>query len=223
MASVAAFIDGLNLYHGMEDAGLLRYRWMDVHSLAQHMANDAFGRNPELFDGPLQVTAVTYCTSYVSAEQSRRRQDVYLQALAAHKPNMSILLGRYEAKARECKCECGCHNMVEFQKEKRTDVNLAVEMLKAVGTNPAADVFLLITGDTDLVPAVQAVQDTGRPVIVVAPPARHQEHLNQVADVYLRIGKRQLKYSPLPELVMGGPTGEYPLSTPDGWLNPSSW
>lgn len=40
-ARAAAFVDGLNLYHGLRDAALLKYRWLDVEAMVDSLAADA--------------------------------------------------------------------------------------------------------------------------------------------------------------------------------------
>jgi uncharacterized LabA/DUF88 family protein len=216
-----AFVDGLNLYHGMESADLLEYRWLDIRRLCELVAADVGATLGE----PLEVGAITYCTSFVSDSQKQSRQDLYLQALAAHCFDLRILFGRYESKTRPCKCECGCQNTVAFQKEKRTDTNLAVEMVSSA-SEPAEsrpDVIILITGDTDLVPAIDAVRNRfGVRVAVAAPPARHQDHLGSCSDVYTRIGRRHLKYAPLPAVVIR-PDNGYPLTPPGTWAAPAAY
>lgn len=208
-------MDGLNLYHGMQSLNLLDYRWLDLRNVCVRLANRA--RDKAGLD-EMAVERVTYCTSFVSDKQAAFRQDVFIQALQAHS-DIHVLHGKYEAKGRECECHCGCHNLVAFQKEKRTDVNLAVQMVMDAASVTRPYAALLVTGDTDLVPAIEAAKLRGVKVIVAAPPGRHQEHLNAVADVYLRINKPDLKHSPLPAVVVR-PDTDYPLTPPPGWLPP---
>lgn len=219
-ATTFGFVDGLNLYHGMKDANLLKFRWLDIHRLCEHLSADATARIGQTF----QLDRTVYCTSFVTNTQAQRRQDIYLQALQAHRPGLRVRHGKYEVKSQTHHCQCGRVAEVGFPKEKRTDVNLAVEMLRlaaAPETRPGA--VLLVTGDTDLVPAIEALQEEyGMTVIVAAPPARHQEHLNAVADCYLRVGRRQLKYSPLPAVVVR-PDNGYELTPPGTWVQPDHW
>jgi hypothetical protein len=79
-----------------------------------------------------------------------------------------------------------------------------------------------VTSDTDLVPAIKATQDVGVRVLVTTPPARDEEHLSAVADAYLRVGRRHLKYSPLPSLTIR-PDTNHPLRPPDAWMLPEDW
>ena len=171
VARAAAFVDGLNLYHGLRDATLLKYRWLDVKGMADSLAADAGGP----LGMSLNVTRIVYCTSPVADKGAARRQDIYLQALQQHCSRVEIRRGTYEEKTREC-ARCGAR--VGFQTEKQTDVNLAVEMMleaaKPVGHR--AEVHLLVTGDTDLLPAVRAVRSRGIEVVAIAPPARARVH-----------------------------------------------
>lgn len=221
-ARTAAFVDGLNLYHGLRDEGLLKFRWLDVEGMVGSLAADVGAR----LGKPLDVIRVVYCTSLVRDRQAARRQDVYLQALEQHCAHIEILLGSYEEKSRQC---TGCGASVGFQTEKQTDVNLAVEMVKdaAKPVGQRADIQLLVTGDTDLIPAVRAVRSYGVDVVVIAPPARGRtrESFTAIASKYLRVNRRHLRDHPLPDPVLR-PTSrgeEYPLRPPGGWTPPTDW
>ncbi len=216
VARAAAFVDGLNLYHGLRDAALLNYRWLDVEGMADSLAADAGGP----LGVSLDVTRIVYCTSPVADKGAARRQDIYLQALQQHCSRVEIRRGTYEEKTREC---ARCGTRVGFQTEKQTDVNLAVEKTleaaKPVGHR--AEVHLLVTGDTDLLPAVRAARSRGIEVVAIAPPARARARgaFNAVASKTLRVLERHLRDNLLPDVVeLTTRDGEaYPLRPPGGW------
>ena len=218
----AAFVDGLNLYHGLRDEGLLKFRWLDVEGMVDSLAADAGGP----LEKSLDVTRVVYCTSMVANKQAARRQDLYLQALEQHCPRVEILKGSYQEKMREC-ADCGAD--VGFQTEKQTDVNLAVEMVKdaARPAGQRSDVQLLLTGDTDLLPAISAVRSYGVEVVAIAPPSRAhaRESFTKIASIYLRVRRRHLSGHPLPDPVLRPRNNGdvYPLRPPNGWMPPSDW
>ncbi|WP_419837050.1 hypothetical protein [Candidatus Poriferisodalis sp.] len=166
-ARAAAFVDGLNLYHGLRDAALLKYRRLDVDGMAGSLAADAGGP----LGVSLDVTRVVYCTSPVADKGAARRQDIYLQALQQHCSRVEIRRGTYEEKTREC-ARCGAR--VGFQTEKQTDVNLAVEMMleAAKPEGHRAEVHLLITGDTDLPSVTVDVAGAPSQRAAVRSPAR---------------------------------------------------
>lgn len=97
-----------------------------------------------------------------------------------------------------------------------TDVRIAVELMRDA-YDDAFDVALLISGDSDLAPAVEAVK-AGRPgkrVIVAFPPDRESKKLESVASASFRIGRKKLVDSQLPDEV----------PKPDGFIlrRPAKW
>ncbi|WP_419921767.1 NYN domain-containing protein [Candidatus Poriferisodalis sp.] len=212
----AAFVDGLNLYHGLRDDGHLKFRWLDIEGVVISLAANADGS----LGMSLDVTRIVYCTSMVADKQASRRQDIYLQALEQHCTRVEIRRGTYEEKVRVC-AECGSE--VGFQTEKQTDVNFAVEMVMEASrpVGQRAEVQLLVTGDTDLLPAVRAVRSCGIEVVAIAPPARGRarESFAAAASKTLRVRRRHLRDHLLPDPVLR-PTstgGVFPLRPPDGW------
>jgi uncharacterized LabA/DUF88 family protein len=222
MLEAVAYVDGLNLYHGMEDAELLDYRWLDIEHMCQMLAHDAGSKMGEA----IRLVRVTYCTSFVLDSQKRAHQDTWLEAVASHSPNLSMRFGKYDPKTEECP-KCG--TPVTFHKEKQTDVNLAVEMMRDAAGHPTEEgvalpqIQILVTGDTDLIPTIKAVKEAyGLPVVVAAPPRRGQEVFGNIATKYLRVGKRHLRYSPLPGIVDATVNG-FPLTPPGSWKHPDDW
>ena len=218
----SAFVDGLNLYHGLRDGGLLKFRWLDVECMMDSLAADA-GASLQM---SLDVQRVVYCTSPVADKQAARRQATYLQALEQHCTRIEVRRGKYEPKTRECH-NCGAR--VEIQSEKQTDVNLAVEMVMEATKPPGlrTEVQLLVTGDTDLIPAVRAVRTYGVEVVAIAPPhrGRARESFGAVASKTLRVFRRHLRDNPLPDPVLS-PADDgvpYPIRPPGDWTPPSDW
>ena len=85
----------------------------------------------------------------------------------------------------------------ELGKEKAVDVMLAVDMLEL---SPIYEVAIILSGDGDYVPAVQAVKDKGKRVINVSFEARNGEllpggarKLNQITDKVLVVKYEQMR------------------------------
>ena len=73
MASVAAYIDGFNLYYGMKSKFARKYFWLDVVELVRRLRPDD------------EVVAVRYYTALVKGEPDAAfRQKHYLETLKAH-------------------------------------------------------------------------------------------------------------------------------------------
>jgi uncharacterized LabA/DUF88 family protein len=148
MARVIAFIDGFNLYHSLIQADsqgkrpYAKYRWLDYWTLTQCFA-----------DSHDTLEAVYYFTAYTEwnkAKKSRHLDFVRVQ----RDRGVTVVEGRFRLVQRTCQ---SCKQIFDTYEEKRTDVNIAVTMLQLA----FADVYdkaILISADSDLIPAIQAVR-----------------------------------------------------------------
>lgn len=211
---VVAYIDGFNLYFGICDRLLRQYLWLDVHKLAKKLAF------------PNQIVGVTkYFTARVkgakegdskrfAAEQDakRKRQTTYLDALSTV-PQIVKFEGNYYDNLVKCN---GCGRTWHDQEEKMTDVAIATEML-ADAYLDLCDTFLLVSGDSDLVPPVKKILTTfpEKKIIAVFPPDRYSADLDQAASGRRYIEKGHLKKSQLPLEI---PVGSHKLKKPDTWV-----
>lgn len=144
---------------------------------------------------------------------SRHRQDRYLQALDVHCAALKITTGRFQKQARRC-WSCGTQ-WITYE-EKESDVNLAIALVEDAALD-RFDTALVISGDSDLVPAVRAAKRL-RPqteVVAVFPPGRASDPLRNVVDRTLHIDHAMLRRSQLPDEVTT-PNG-IKLSRPAYW------
>jgi hypothetical protein len=165
-----AYIDGFNLFHGLEDAGLKQYYWLDMNKIANKILSQ-FGHSAEL--------TRYYTTRLVSTHRQFETQRLWLSAVEALRPAVKMEWGMFQPESRECPY---CGAKITFPREKKTDVNLGIQALEDVVTvGPSA--VLLITGDSDQVPTVAALKrrDNQYPVFIAFPPRRHCNHLSDLA------------------------------------------
>ncbi len=160
MATVIAYVDGFNLYHGLRDKYRRRYLWLDLEHLVQRLRpND-------------HIVAVRYFTALVRDEPAAlARQLIYLDALSVHSGStVEVVLGRYQSKTVACR-QCG--NVWTSYEEKETDVNIAVSLV-ADAAATASDIALIISADSDLCPATRTARslNPGRGMIAAFPPRR---------------------------------------------------
>lgn len=186
---VEVFIDGFNLYFGLVDARMERYKWLDFLRLSQRL-------NP-----PRELQRVHYFTARVTRDQAaERRQNNYLEALEAHCGNtLRIIHGRMQIEPRTCP---SCATSFESRVEKHTDVNIAAEMIRGAYED-RYDTAMLISGDADQVAAVELVVSLGKTVRVVFPPERESTHLGRAASTSYVLKEDQLRLSQLPDIVRG--------------------
>ncbi|HEY0638505.1 MAG TPA: NYN domain-containing protein [Pseudonocardiaceae bacterium] len=190
MTRVAVFIDGFNLYHGMKAAHGRKYLWLDLQGFGLRLLRPA-----------QELSSVTYFTARVRNDpDGETRQSTYLDALATHCPLVTTVAGRFQEKIRRCGV-CG-HQHAAYE-EKETDVNIAVTLMAAAASD-SFDTALLVSADSDLVPAVTEVLRAwpDKRVVGVFPPRRRSDHLKRVASGWLVVPESVLRRSQLPEVVV---------------------
>ena len=97
-----------------------------------------------------------------------------------------------------------------------TDVQISSEMVSDAHLNKF-DTALLMTGDRDLVPAVERIRSDfpNKRVVVAFPPMRANADLRRAANAYIHVTEVELKKSLLPLEI---PTlGGYILKCPKEW------
>jgi uncharacterized LabA/DUF88 family protein len=213
MATVAAYVDGFNLYYGMKSKFGRRYLWLDLVELIRRL-------RPED-----EVLAVRYFTAVVRSEpEAAARQKHYQEALKSHcGPTLDMQLGWFKPKklapCKQCSQDwlCGCPRKVRSYEEKETDVALAAAMV-ADAARELADLTLLVSADSDFAPAIRSLKQV-RPeqqVILAMPPGNPKPHKRFVDVGYFSINETALRRSQLPEKVYD-PVLRTERRRPDKW------
>jgi uncharacterized LabA/DUF88 family protein len=202
---VVAYVDGFNLYFGLRASGMQKYLWLDLPSLAGSLLKE---------DQALRVTK--YFTARITAPEAKRiRQSTYIEALSTHAGTaLSIYYGRYQTQNLTCRF---CSAVQAIPSEKKTDVNIAVEMMvDAFGDS--FDSALLVTADSDLVPAVRSIRKLfpDKRIVVAFPPSRFSRELQREAHASFVIGRAKLASAQLPDCVVK-PNGTV-LRRPESWM-----
>ena len=202
---VVGYVDGYNVYYGLLTKGWKKFYWLDLRALFTTL----------LIPGD-ELVAVKYFTARGRGPQdSNRRQAIYLGALASS-GGVDVISGRFAKRTRRHCSYCGnylhclqCGRSDRRNQEKMTDVALGVNLV-ADAYEGLYDKAFLMTGDSDLIPAVKyVVGRLEKQVVVTPPPGRRSDHLNKVASgvAYFSVGA--LGRSQLPEVVAGSEGQEY--------------
>ena len=188
------YIDGFNLYYGALRGG--RHKWLNLERYLQLLLpND-------------DIQQIRYFTAKVVGK-SAIRQSAYLSALETL-PLVDIILGKFKAKQIQGLCpNCPLPGPQYFStfEEKRTDVNIALWMLRDAQHN-LCDRMVLVSGDSDLVPAIAMIKDLcPHQQIVVYVPAKNAirgaaVELRAIADKDKLLPLQILKASQFPSEVM---------------------
>jgi len=179
-----------------------------------------------------EIVEVKYFTSrvlpYPPDESAVNRQNIYLRALNTQ-PRLRITEGLYCRRktllpfaAQPCKsCEQVPTHMARVFKfeEKRTDVALASAMISDAAKD-RADCLVLVSGDSDFIPAVEAVRrEFGKQVLVFDPSEVHSEHLKIASNYYKNIPRDLPGRCQLPDAIPVGTHGNF-IRRPPAWTQP---
>lgn len=214
MKRVSFLIDGFNLYHSLREIERLakvRVKWLDLKKLCGaylQAVRSAVGERVEL----ASVTYFSALPTHLVASNPDvvRRHQTYIAALES--TGVEVVLARFKEKTVTCPV---CGNAFKRHEEKETDVALGLRLIELLAAN-ACDTVVLVTGDTDLVPAIRAAKRM-YPVAgvgVAFPFMRHNAELRAIADYAFKIGQRDVQRAQLPaQIHVNGGT----LAKPPTW------
>ena len=201
------YIDGFNFYYGLVRGG--PYKWLNLERYFSRLRPDD------------DIQVIRYFTAMVRGRR-RVNQETYLKALETL-PSVRVYFGRFKDVQTECKvasCQHVGSRLFRKPEEKRTDVAIGVHMLKDAFTN-SCDRLVVVSGDSDLVPAVDMVKSTfPLKEVIVYVPARNlvrgaAVELRAAADKDRTCPLNLLQYSLFPANVPDGCGGF--IQKPAGW------
>lgn len=175
---VTFLIDGFNLYHSIEDVKLhegIDAKWLDIktvlHSYLTGLGSDAKFHNIFYF------TALRH---HVKAEKpnSIERHKRYISVLES--TGITTIYGKFKPKNIKCK---SCDGEFIAYEEKKTDVAIASKLLELVHNNHS-DSYVIVSGDTDLIPAIQLAKKMNNniKIFVLFPYRRTNDEVKQYVD-----------------------------------------
>lgn len=201
------YIDGFNLYYGAVKGG--PNKWLDLQRYFERLLPHD------------EIQRIYYFTAKIAGPRSVN-QETYLQALATL-PLIEIRLGKFklkEAKCRVAACTYGGRRIFKTPEEKQTDVAIGVQLLEDAYEDNC-ERFVIVSGDSDLLPAVYAIKRVfSEKQVVVYVPSRHRTRgaateLRGAADRDKTLPQELLRHC------------QFPVKVADsygGWIvKPSSW
>jgi len=192
---IMALVDGFNLYHSIAEnpqhtrhknsTDLRKYKWLNLWKLMECFLS----KNEELVE-------VVYFSAYAFWKQERvTRHQTYVRALRS--VGVKPVISEFKKKTKKCKI---CKKIYDTYEEKQTDVQVAIHLFKE-GMNDRYEKAMIVTGDSDLIPAIEAVKEKFpmKEIKILFPPLRAINSLKQVADSYARIRPHHLIASQFPD------------------------
>jgi len=200
------FIDGFDLYYGALRGS--NDRWLDLENYFSRLRQDD------------DIQSIRYFTAITRGE-SKTKQAAYLKALSTLSL-VDVVLGKFKTKRLQCKvskCEFLGPRRFPEAEEKRTDVNIALSMLDAAYQDEC-DRFVLVSGDSDLVPAIELIKDRfPEKEVIVYIPARDSvrgaaSELRGAADKDKTLPVKLFEHSQFSATVL---VNGKPVEKPEGW------
>jgi uncharacterized LabA/DUF88 family protein len=203
---VHCFVDGFNLYHALDwfNGGKTteechkyrKYKWISLRDLATCFV----GGNEELVGVDLFTTVPT------SDVGKQMRHRCFIRAQECHGVNVT----RGAFREKEVRCEALCKGGFTIRIEKQTDVNIALKMLD-LAYQDKFDKAILISGDTDLIPAIKLIRLRWpkKQVVAVLPIGRRQYGLDvrHACNGEIKMNESHLQRSLMPEQVIDEKNG----------------
>jgi 6-hydroxy-3-succinoylpyridine 3-monooxygenase len=201
------YIDGFNLYYGAVKK--TPWKWLNIEKYFELL----------LIHDDIQT--IKYFTARINGSH-KPNQEAFINALLTLN-KIQIIYGLFKFKKVRClvkNCTFSGTRTFNVPEEKRTDVNIAAHMLEDAFYN-RCDKLILVTGDSDLVPAIKAVKriSPNKKVIVYVPAN------NKVRGAATELRKSADRHKTLPNNLLAKAQFPTCLSDIKGNLiqKPSSW
>ena len=201
------YVDGFNLYYGAVRGS--PHKWLDLQRYFRRLRNND------------QIAQIYYFTALI-AGATRPNQETYLRALDTL-PVVTVVLGRFKDRWVQCNVRDCCYSGSRWfpkPEEKRTDVSIGIQMLDDAYRG-RCDTMVLVSGDSDLVPAVSRVKTRFPDMsIVVYVPTRNPVRgaaveLRSAADKHRDLPLQLLRHCQFPPTVADGAGGV--IQKPADW------
>lgn len=183
--------------------------WLDVVGFSKSMLL----RTEKLNQIKYFTTTPTVKMGGVDKIQRHKR---WLQLLNNLTRPIIVYEGRFKLNTIKCKARC----KKEFKQhvEKRTDINIAVQII-GDAVNDYYDVAYIVSGDTDFAPAIEFIKNQfpEKEIKVLCPPKRKSKILRDLAHFTKYLSVSDLIPYVLPDKIIR--PGKTPLTKPASWIN----
>lgn len=204
MNRVSFFIDGFNVFHALDSQKAYhKYKWLDYSALAK-----CFVSSKDI------IADIYYFTAYADWEPAKKaRHQLLIRALTLK--GVKIVFGKFKIRDKHCRL---CHKTYQTFEEKQTDVNISVKLFQCAH-NDNFDTGILMTGDSDIVPAIVAVKESfpAKKIGLVIPIGRSAEEMKNVCDFHMKIKEKHLRTSQFPDSILINTEKNITLNRPEKW------
>jgi uncharacterized LabA/DUF88 family protein len=216
-----ALIDGYNFYHpikALQGQHKVCLQWLDYPNLLNYYLLQMPKKSRLVLRQVYFFSALAKWRDQLNPGSTKRHR-AYLNVLKHHR--VEVILGNFKVKKQNFSFRCEQSNGVRPCKvervgheEKETDVRIACKLLE-LAVNNKFDTCLLLSADSDLVPAIETLKVLypQKKVILVTPPSRAKiDKLQRLSAHHISVGLKELKRFQYPDVIQTG--GGYALQNP---------
>ena len=189
---VIFYFDGFNFYNGLRDKAKVdiswkRFYWIDFYQLCYQFIDS----------NEFEIVKIKYFTAPPLNQYKSQRQGTLLAANRLLHPDVfEVIQGKYYDRPIDCP---NCNQRFFKPEEKRTDVNISVQLIGDCALNKV-DVLNLISADSDLVPPVEFIKQyyPVKKIKIYFPPGRKSTDLlntNRSSTKFLENSKTRFENS----------------------------
>ncbi len=199
MKRVTFLIDGFNLYHSVKDAanqlGVRSLKWLNISKLCSSYVY-LFGKDAVLHDIYYFSALAKHLMQYDPGKV--KRHEDYITCL--NSTGIKVELAIFKRKNIQCPY---CDRNIVRHEEKETDVALAVKLLELLILD-LCDVVVLVTGDTDIVPAIELAKRLYPEKMIgcAFPFKRKNDEISQKVHKQFKISAKQYQNFQFPNQVI---------------------
>lgn len=201
---VIVYVDGFNFFYGLKNSRRWkRYYWLDIVALF------------EKFMRPNQdLIAVKYFSARPEDPDKNARQYAFFQANKEN-PKFQLILGKFLGKNIICR---NCGNVIHTFEEKETDARIVTQIV-ADAYEKLCDVAVIVSADSDMIPAIELAKAAGQKIYIYFPPNHYSSNLSSLVNgnpIHLSRFESRFRQSLLPDVVHLA-TSNYDLAIPRKW------
>lgn len=204
MNRVSFFIDGFNVFHSLDcKKSYYKYKWLDYSALAK-----CFITSKDT------IADIYYFTAYAEWEPAKKvRHQLLIRALTMQ--GVKIIFGKFKLRDKKCR---HCHKTYQTFEEKQTDVNISIKLFQCA-YDDTFDTGILVTGDSDIVPAIKAVKESfpAKRIGLVIPIGRSAEEMKNACDFHMKMKEKHLTDSQFPDSIVIDAAKNITLNRPPNW------
>jgi uncharacterized LabA/DUF88 family protein len=189
--NVTVFVDGFNLYHSIANKrfpSLGKYKWLDVSKLINKFI--------PLDRHNVKILYFTSLTEWSVTKMNRHK--LFIRALES--TGIETIYGKFKLVDRDCMADC--KKTYQTYAEKRTDSNIAVNLLYRA--EKEYEQAIIVSGDSDLIPAVEMVNkiyEKKKKIGLIIPINREADELSAYCFWKRQITQKQLAESQFPNVL----------------------